>query len=97
MKVYRGFDGKLRLFRPDLNAARLNMSSTRVSLPAFNEVEFVKLLKALMKVDGPSKHFLRSTHIFKTDVCEQNGCQSRDQESSCISAQLSLVMEMKLV
>lgn len=23
MKVYRGFDGKLRLFRPDLNCARL--------------------------------------------------------------------------
>jgi len=55
MKIYRGYDGKLRLFRPDLNAARLNMSSKRVSLPAFSEIEFVKLLKALMKVDGPSK------------------------------------------
>lgn len=55
MKIYRGFDGKLRLFRPDLNAARLVMSSTRVALPSFDPVEFVKLLKALMKIDGPSK------------------------------------------
>jgi branched-chain amino acid aminotransferase len=55
MKIYRGHDGKLRLFRPDLNAARLVMSSTRVTLPPFNPNEFVKLLKAFMKLDGPSK------------------------------------------
>jgi branched-chain amino acid aminotransferase len=58
MKIYRGYDGKLRLFRPDLNAARLVMSSTRVALPPFDADEFVKLLKALMKVDGPSEFFL---------------------------------------
>lgn len=55
MKVYRGYDGKLRLFRPDLNAARLDMSATRVTLPSFDTNEFVKLLKAFMKVDGPSQ------------------------------------------
>lgn len=55
MKVYRGYDGKLRLFRPDKNAARLVMSSTRVALPTFNPDELVKLLKAFMKLDGPSR------------------------------------------
>jgi branched-chain amino acid aminotransferase len=55
MKVYRGYDSQLRLFRPDLNAARLDMSATRVTLPSFNTNEFVKLLKAFMKVDGPSQ------------------------------------------
>lgn len=53
MKLYRGYDGKLRLFRPDLNAARLAMSSARVALPSFDTEEFVKLLKAFLKIDGP--------------------------------------------
>lgn len=55
MKVYRGFDGKLRLFRPDKNCARLVMSSARVALPTFDPRELEKLLKAFMKIDGPSK------------------------------------------
>lgn len=55
MKVYRGFDGKLRLFRPDRNAKRLAMSSKRVSLPGFNEEELVELIKALVRLDCPSK------------------------------------------
>ncbi|KAH7144546.1 aminotransferase [Dactylonectria estremocensis] len=53
MKAYRGFDGKLRLFRPDRNAQRLVMSSKRVSLPGFDDRELVKLIMALMRVDGP--------------------------------------------
>lgn len=55
MKVYRGFDGKLRLFRPDKNCKRLVMSSARVALPTFDPKELEKLLKAFMKVDGPSE------------------------------------------
>jgi branched-chain amino acid aminotransferase len=57
MKAYRGFDGKLRLFRPDKNCNRLVMSSARVALPTFDPKELEKLLKAFMKVDGPSKLF----------------------------------------
>ncbi|KAI1103167.1 branched-chain amino acid aminotransferase [Jackrogersella minutella] len=53
LKAYRGFDGKLRLFRPDCNAARFLMSSVRISLPAFAPAEVEKLLLALMSVDGP--------------------------------------------
>ncbi|TPX14439.1 uncharacterized protein E0L32_005403 [Thyridium curvatum] len=53
LKVYRGHDGKLRLFRPDCNAARMLMSSTRISLPAFPPSELEKLVIALMAVDGP--------------------------------------------
>ena len=52
MKAYRGYDGKLRLFRPDRNCQRLAMSSLRVALPGFDPVELEKLLKALMKLDG---------------------------------------------
>ncbi|KPM34849.1 hypothetical protein AK830_g11718 [Neonectria ditissima] len=53
MKAYRGFDGKLRLFRPDRNARRLVMSAKRVALPGFDDGELVKLVMALMRADGP--------------------------------------------
>lgn len=52
LKAYRGHDGKLRLFRPDRNAARMLMSSTRISLPTFPPAELEKLMVALMSVDG---------------------------------------------
>ncbi|KAI2618170.1 branched-chain amino acid aminotransferase II [Hypoxylon sp. NC1633] len=53
LKAYRGFDGKLRLFRPDCNAERFLNSSVRISLPSFSPPQVEKLLLALMAVDGP--------------------------------------------
>jgi branched-chain amino acid aminotransferase len=53
LKAYRGFDGKLRLFRPDCNSRRMQTSSVRVSLPSFDAREFERLLISLMAVDGP--------------------------------------------
>ncbi|KXX74181.1 Branched-chain-amino-acid aminotransferase, mitochondrial [Madurella mycetomatis] len=53
LKAYRGYDGKLRLFRPDRNAQRLLMSTLRISLPGFDPAEVEKLILALMAVDGP--------------------------------------------
>lgn len=52
MKVYRGFDGKLRLFRPDCNGERLVMSAKRASLPGFAFGELKGLIAKLMEVDG---------------------------------------------
>ncbi|KAL2815331.1 aminotransferase [Aspergillus granulosus] len=52
MKVYRGFDGKLRLFRPDLNGERLSNSAVRASLPSFRFQELKTLIAKLMQVDG---------------------------------------------
>ncbi|KAI1814202.1 branched-chain amino acid aminotransferase [Poronia punctata] len=53
MKVYRGYDGKLRIFRPECNTERMLMSSVRISLPSFPPKELEKLIIALMSVDGP--------------------------------------------
>ncbi|KAJ3531581.1 hypothetical protein NM208_g8815 [Fusarium decemcellulare] len=53
MKVYRGFDNRVRLFRPDRNAKRLATSAKRVSLPDFDDIELVNLIKALVRVDAP--------------------------------------------
>ena len=53
MKLYRGNDGRARLFRPDRNAKRLLSSAARVSLPAFPPAELVKLIHSLAAVDAP--------------------------------------------
>jgi branched-chain amino acid aminotransferase len=52
LKAYRGYDGKLRLFRPDCNARRMLMSTLRISLPGFDPAELEKLIMALVAVDG---------------------------------------------
>lgn len=44
MKVYRGYDHKLRLFRPLLNCSRLQASNARVSLPPFNPEKLLELI-----------------------------------------------------
>lgn len=53
MKAYRGYDGKLRIFRPELNTGRFLRSAARISLPGFEPLEVEKLILALMEVDGP--------------------------------------------
>ncbi|MCJ1313317.1 hypothetical protein MMC25_006994 [Agyrium rufum] len=52
MKVYRGSDHKLRLFRPNLNAARMLKSATRIALPGFDPKELEKLITRLVSVDA---------------------------------------------
>ncbi|RKF59225.1 Branched-chain-amino-acid aminotransferase [Erysiphe neolycopersici] len=53
LKMYRGYDGALRLFRPNLNCERLLISSSRISLPKFDPKEIEKLIIALAAFDGP--------------------------------------------
>ncbi|KAF7517496.1 hypothetical protein PCG10_001174 [Penicillium crustosum] len=52
LKAYRGYDGKLRMFRTDRNARRLLMSAERISLPQFDPDELEKLIFALLSVDS---------------------------------------------
>lgn len=51
-KCYRGYDGLLRLFRPELNCGRMLSSAQRISLPSFDPKELQKLVEALVSVDG---------------------------------------------
>lgn len=53
MKLYRGYDGKLRLFRPKLNCNRMVMSANRIALPAFPPDQLLKLIVTLCETDGP--------------------------------------------
>ena len=52
MKAYRGHDGKLRLFRPERNCARMLRSATRIALPGFEPSQLQKLIEKLVGVDG---------------------------------------------
>jgi branched-chain amino acid aminotransferase len=52
MKLYRGYDCKLRLFRPDLNCRRMLMSTNRIALPAFDPEQLLKLIVKLCATDG---------------------------------------------
>lgn len=51
MKAYKAKDGSIRLFRPDLNMARLNKSSMRIGLPTFDGDTFIKLISEFLKTD----------------------------------------------
>lgn len=51
MKAYRGVDGKIRMFRPDKNMERMNLSASRSGLPNFDGPGFVKCLCRLISID----------------------------------------------
>ncbi|XP_063785436.1 branched-chain-amino-acid aminotransferase, cytosolic isoform X2 [Pseudophryne corroboree] len=51
MKAYRGEDGKIRLFRPQLNMERMQRSAKRMTLPPFDKKEFLECICKLIDVD----------------------------------------------
>ncbi|CCG82256.1 Branched-chain-amino-acid aminotransferase [Taphrina deformans PYCC 5710] len=51
MKAYKDKAGRVRLFRPDMNMARLHRSGLRIALPAFDQAELVKAIAEFVKVD----------------------------------------------
>jgi len=70
MKAYKDAQGRVRLFRPDLNLERLNASMRRLYLPQLEASQALALIKALVKVDAgwvPEKDgyslYLRPTAI----------------------------------
>lgn len=51
LKAYRGVDGNIRVFRPDMNMARMNASAARSGLPTFEADEFIKCFSRLVSID----------------------------------------------
>ena len=51
MKAFRGADGKIRVFRPEMNMERMNLSAVRSGLPTFNGLELVKCINRLISID----------------------------------------------
>lgn len=52
LKLYRGHDGRLRLFRVRRNCERMRRSAARIALPDFEPQELEKLIIALCARDG---------------------------------------------
>ncbi|KAF8584948.1 branched-chain amino acid aminotransferase II [Ramaria rubella] len=52
MKAYLGPDGKPRLFRPDMNMARMARSTARVALPPFDTNALLILIKKLVMIEA---------------------------------------------
>jgi branched-chain amino acid aminotransferase len=51
LKAYRNKDGKITVFRPDLNMARMNRSAQRLALPTFDGAALLDLIKQLIRLD----------------------------------------------
>merc|ERR1711936_416854 len=52
MKAYRGVDGKIRLFRPMHNMARMNLTADRACLPAFDGYQLLECIRKLVVIDS---------------------------------------------
>ena len=51
MKAYRTPEGKVVLFRPEKNMARLNLSNDRLCIPLIDEAFGVEAVKKLVEID----------------------------------------------
>ena len=51
LKAYKGEDGAVYLFRPDMNAKRTNATNDRLVIPQLPEEDFVQAVSAVVDVD----------------------------------------------
>ncbi len=51
LKAYKGENGEVYLFRPDMNAKRTNNTNDRLVIPQIPEEDFVQAIKAVVDVD----------------------------------------------
>ncbi len=51
LKAYKDKDGNVRLFRPDMNMARLARSGARIALPEFDGNQLIKAISEFIKID----------------------------------------------
>lgn len=51
LKAYKDENGKVYLFRPDMNAKRSNQSCERLVIPTIPEEDYVQAVKALVDID----------------------------------------------
>eukprot|EP00753_Platysulcus_tardus_P006623 PLAT14364.1.p1 GENE.PLAT14364.1~~PLAT14364.1.p1 ORF type:complete len:411 (-),score=163.70 PLAT14364.1:170-1330(-) len=73
MKAYIDGDKRIRMFRPELNMARMNNSMQKVALPSFDGDEYLACMKELLKVEKewiPDK-FGYSLYIRPTGISTQ--------------------------
>lgn len=52
LKAYRAQDGRILLFRPEMNARRANASNRRLCIPPLPEEDFLAAVEALVRLDA---------------------------------------------
>ncbi|EPQ63513.1 BgtA-20356 [Blumeria graminis f. sp. tritici] len=52
MKAYRDSSNRIRLFRPTMNMARMNRSTARIALPAFESAQMIELISKLVMLEA---------------------------------------------
>ncbi len=73
MKAIRAKDGRITLFRPELNARRFNESCVRLCMPEIDEQMFIELVKAQVRFEqewipnSPDSSLYIRPFIFATD------------------------------
>ena len=73
LKAYRTEDGRILLFRPEMNARRLIQSNQRLCMPEIPETLFLECLEALLRVErdwvpiAPSSLYIRP-FVFATEA-----------------------------
>lgn len=74
LKAYKGLDGEPLLFRPEMNAKRLNESNKRLCIPEIDETLFVEAVSQLVKLDekwipkAPGTSLYIRPFVFATDA-----------------------------
>jgi branched-chain amino acid aminotransferase len=56
LKAFRGSDGQVRVFRPEMNAKRLNASARRMCMAEVPESLFLEGIRALLSIDSDWVH-----------------------------------------
>ncbi len=51
LKAYKGENGDVYLFRPDMNAKRTNVTNERLCIPSIDEDDFVQAVKTVVDID----------------------------------------------
>ncbi|MFO0361817.1 MAG: branched-chain amino acid aminotransferase [Flavobacteriales bacterium] len=73
LKAFRNDQGEVYVFRPDMNAKRLNHSARRMCMPELPEATFLEALNTLLELDkewvpsAPGSALYIRPHMFATD------------------------------
>ena len=70
LKAYRTAEGKIQLFRPEMNARRMIKSNERLCMPGVPEEMFVEAVKALVKAQEDWARYI-SLHP-SVHVCDRS-------------------------
>ena len=70
MKAYRTAEGKIQLFRPEMNARRMIKSNERLCMPGVPEEMFVEAVKAPVSYTHLASSEADCEYPIRNDDCE---------------------------